>query len=204
MGSWFARPQHDLLPAAKREMHDALFKSKLIDLRAQKRQRDELIAMRMAQGRDQLHFTLGFYCLMVGANVLRVIRYRRFELLPINHVPFIAGPVIFANNVDACYGNKMERLNIEKETILRTEAHWFNKPLHLPDSMEGDYMRLMEESNARLARMGCPPERDWAVFSPYFTDDDLWRSASPLSRILHGKLRRQDSTRVLDEDQELG
>mmetsp|Transcript_11589 Transcript_11589/g.30168 ORF Transcript_11589/g.30168 Transcript_11589/m.30168 type:complete len:191 (+) Transcript_11589:247-819(+) len=150
-------------------------------------------AMKMAVGRDQLHFSLGFYSLMLVANVVRVCRYRRIELLPINYVPFCIGPVMFAYNVDASYGNKMERLNIEKETILRTENHWFNKPIALPVSMEADYRKLMAETNDRLMQMGCPPERDWAVFSPYFSDDDLWRSASPLSRMLHEQLRRHDS-----------
>lgn len=72
-------------------------------------------------------------------------------------------------------------------------ADWFNKPIALPVSMESDYRKLMAETNDRLLDMGCPPERDWAVFSPYFSDEDLWRSASPLSRILHEQLRRHDS-----------
>lgn len=130
---------------------------------------------------------------MVTANVFRVVRYRRFELLPINHIPFIAGPIIFSYNVDACYGNKMERLNIEKETIMRTESHWFNRPMVLPVSMERDYRQLMKETNERLALMGCPPEPEWATFSDHLSEEDLWRSASPLSRVLHGKLRRQDT-----------
>lgn len=159
---------------------------------AHKRQRDELIAMRMAVGRDQLHFSLAFYASMVGANVYRVARSRRFELLPVNYLPFIAGPIIFLYNVDSCYGNKMERLNVEKETILRTESHWFNRPITLPASMEHDYRALMAETNARLARIGCPPEEEWAVFAEHFSDEDLWRSASPLSRALHGKLRRRE------------
>mmetsp|Transcript_4751 Transcript_4751/g.13172 ORF Transcript_4751/g.13172 Transcript_4751/m.13172 type:complete len:144 (-) Transcript_4751:796-1227(-) len=130
---------------------------------------------------------------MLTANIIRVCRNRRVELLPINFVPFVAGPVIFAYNVDACYGNKMERLNIEKETILRTENHWFNQPIALPASMEHDYRKLMCETNERLASMGLPPERDWAVFNDHFDDDDLWRSASPLSRMLHQQLRRHDT-----------
>jgi hypothetical protein len=87
MGSWFSSRAHDVHLVAKQEITDAMIKSKLIDLRAHKRQRDELIAMKMAVGRDQLHFSLGFYSLMVSANVFRVLRYRRFELLPISFIP---------------------------------------------------------------------------------------------------------------------
>jgi hypothetical protein len=105
-------------------------------------------------------------------------------------------------NVDACYGNKMERLNIEKETILRTERHWFNMPIALPASMEHDYRSLMRETNERNALLGVSPEADWAVFSDHFSDEDLWRSASPLSRILHEQLRRHESV-VPPSDSEL-
>ncbi|KAG8468916.1 hypothetical protein KFE25_007434 [Diacronema lutheri] len=193
MGNWFSSRARDVRDVAKQEITDALIKSKLIDIKAHKKQRDEVIAMRMAVGRDQLHFSLGFYATMCVANVFRVVRYRRFELLPINHIPFIAGPIIFLYNVDACYGNKMERLNIEKETICRTEQHWFNRPIVLPISMEHDYRSLMRETNERLALLGCPPEPDWAVFSDHISDEDLWRSASPLSRVLHQQLRRRES-----------
>jgi len=102
--------------------------------------------------------------------------------------------------VDGCYGNKMERLNIEKETILRTEKHWFNSPIVLPVSMEQDYRALMKETNARLSLLGCLPEPEWAVFSDHSDDEQLWRSASPLSRILHEQLRRPDFAPPVDLD----
>lgn len=193
MGQWLSSRGRDVHLVAKQEITDALVKSKLIDLRAHKKNRDEMIAMKMAVGRDQLHFSLGFYASMCAANIFRVIRSRRIELLPINFIPFIAGPIIFLYNVDASYGNKMERLNVEKETILRTENHWFNRPITLPLSMEHDYRSLMREANARLALLGCDPEPEWAVFADHVTDEELWRSASPLSRILHDQLSRHNS-----------
>lgn len=61
MGNYFSSRARDVHMLAKQEITDALIKSKLIDVRAHKKQRDELIAMRMAVGRDQLHFSLGFY-----------------------------------------------------------------------------------------------------------------------------------------------
>lgn len=107
MGQWLSSRGRDVHLVAKQEITDALVKSKLIDLRAHKKNRDELLAIKMAVGRDQLHFSLGFYASMVAANVFRVIRYRRVELLPINYIPFAAGPFIFLYNVDASYGNKV-------------------------------------------------------------------------------------------------
>ena len=193
MGQWLSSRGRDVHLVAKQEITDALVKSKLIDLRAHKKNRDELLAIKMAVGRDQLHFSLGFYATMVAANVLRAVRSRRVELLPINYIPFIAGPFMFLYNVDASYGSKMERVNIEKETILRTENHWFNRPITLPLSMEHDYRSLMRETNERLASLGCDPEPEWAVFADHVSDDELWRSASPLSRILHDQLSRHSS-----------
>lgn len=98
-----------------------------------------------------------------------------FTTLPIANVPFIAGPVIFTYNLDAgmlfdscphhrwhdplhtqpiAYGTKIERLNLEAQTILRTEKHWFNQPLALPPSLKADYNAMRNESNAKLVAMG--------------------------------------------------
>ena len=94
---------------------------------------------------------------------VQVYRTRAWKPLPIANVPFVAGPVMFLYNLDMvsqptlvpsplpppsprnqvppqkrrypqAYGDKMERLNVETQTILRTEAHWFNGPIALPSS----------------------------------------------------------------------
>ena len=44
---------------------------KLLDIKTKKAERDGQIAMRMATIRDQMHFMIGFYGLMVGVNVYR-------------------------------------------------------------------------------------------------------------------------------------
>ena len=67
---------------------------------------------------------------------------------------------------------------------------------HIPHSpldadtfrLKQDYDAMMADSNAKLAASGAPPEADWATFKKKLSDDELWRSSSPLSRILHSTL----------------
>ncbi|EOD40722.1 hypothetical protein EMIHUDRAFT_222477 [Emiliania huxleyi CCMP1516] len=170
------------------EAEGAIKRSKLADLRVRKAERDGAIAMRMAVLRDQLHFSLAFYVSLVVATGLRCIHRRRLEGLPLSSLPLFAGPFIFAYNVDAAYGNKVERLNMEAQTILRTEAHWFNQPMILPTFLEPEYRKMREENNRRLHSAGMPPESDWATFRSAISDDEVWQFAAPLSKLMHESL----------------
>ena len=147
-------------------------------------QRDFQVSMTMAKLRDQMHFMLGFYGLLVGATAVRAYRYKKFEPVPLSSIPFIAGPVFFAYNLDASYGNKLERLNQEAAMIRGAEQHWFNDPINLPRSLEADYRSMLAESNSKLLKINAKPEPDWATFNET-TIESLVDGSTPLSRTLH-------------------
>lgn len=206
--------------------------------RAGARRGERPAASQIALSRDRLHFSLAFYICAVLANGLWVCYACRLGALPLSLLGLVGGAVLLAYNVDAAYGTKAERLNVETQTILRTErrararaqpraaraarAHpaavrarprhacalccaplcgvrgvrvggssdWFNEPMTLPPSVEPDYRHLMAEVNKRRGALGFGPEADWAVFSAAL-GEEVWRDASPLSRIMHSRLKQR-------------
>merc|ERR1712187_159018 len=144
-----------------------------------------------------VHWLIAFYGTMIAVNALRVKKFGMvdkrmaigfFEPLPLAYFPYVATPFLFAYQADFAYGTKAERLNIETQAILRSEDHWFNKPVTLPKYMEPYYREMMESNNARLALIGEAAEKDWAKFEHSLTSEELLKRSSPISRILSGVL----------------
>lgn len=180
----FSKSASDAKAQAKKGVSSAVTRSKLADLKVAKAQRDFQISMQMAKGRDQLHYMIGFYALLLGVNAARCYRLKRFEPLPISELPFVAGPIFFAFNIDASYGNKLNRVNREAAMIRGVETHWFNEPMNLPKSLEQEYRAMMKEQNARIRSVGAKEEADWATFDDT-PIEELLDGSTPLSRTLH-------------------
>ena len=66
MGGSFSKSASDARAEAKKGVSSAVTRSKLADLKVAKAQRDFQLSMQMAKGRDQLHYMIGFYTLLLG------------------------------------------------------------------------------------------------------------------------------------------
>merc|ERR1719210_3286881 len=163
-----------------------MIKSKLVDMKAKKVERDMQLALRIAILRDRVHWLIGFYGVMILANQLRVRRIKlrdptaSWSPLPLANFPYIATPFAFAYQADFAYGGKAERLHIEVQNILRNEKHWFNEPMVLPRNLQPHYRELMEECNAESSALGGKPEKDWATFADELSDKDALELSAPL------------------------
>lgn len=197
MGSKLSKKAQNAEAHLKQEAKNALLMSKLADIKQKKIERDTQIAMKIAVLRDRVHCLIGFYITMIAANAIRTRRFGvmdkklaigSFEPMPLAYFPYIATPFAFAYQADFAYGTKAERLNIEVQNILYNESHWFNKPIVLPKHMEAVYSTMMHDTNVKLAEIGEPPEKNWAIFTSEYSTEQLLTRAAPLSRLLHSSL----------------
>lgn len=159
-----------------------------MELKSTKLQRDIQIASKIASTRDFVHFMGAFY-VTLGIGQLVQMRFLRRGPLTISQFPFFAVPFGLSYNLDLAYGNKVERLNREVGEILQNESHWFNEPLRLPPYLEDSYRELQAELNDKLAKVGRPPERDWAVFDQGMTDEEVLDHSYPVTKFLQNNDR---------------
>mmetsp|Transcript_5329 Transcript_5329/g.6817 ORF Transcript_5329/g.6817 Transcript_5329/m.6817 type:complete len:216 (-) Transcript_5329:46-693(-) len=168
-------------------VREAMFQSKLADLKQMKTQRDTQISMRMAMLRDRVHWLVAFYTVILGVNFARRRVLGRFEAMPLAYYPYIMTPFAFMYQADYAYGSKSERINFEALQIVKNEKHWFNEPLVLPKYLEGPYNRSREAQNRQLAELGALPEKDWAVFNQKYSNQQISQLSFPITRVLFGK-----------------
>lgn len=165
---------------AKQELSNAVIKSKLIDIRAAKRQRDSELAFRIATVRERCHWLAAFYVTLLAFNAAKVrIAKEKWSPLPLAWLPFIATPYVFLYQLDFSYGNKLERLNIESQHILRNEHHFFKMPMRLPRSFEAVYREMLDEQK-RAEGKDIP---DWAVFDDSVTNEEIMRGTLPVTQL---------------------
>eukprot|EP00928_Gymnodinium_smaydae_P066781 TRINITY_DN49742_c0_g1_i1.p1 TRINITY_DN49742_c0_g1~~TRINITY_DN49742_c0_g1_i1.p1 ORF type:complete len:212 (+),score=35.85 TRINITY_DN49742_c0_g1_i1:89-637(+) len=167
-----------------------VLQSKLADLKQKKKERDLMIASRIATIRDRVHWLSAFYVVMIGANLFRGRKLRAaglpWEPLPISYLPFVATPFAFAYQADFAYGNKAERINAEVQNIIKNEKHWFNDPLLIPAYLKPVYDDMQRETNEKLKAMGVSAEPEWATFDDQMTSEETLHHSFPVTRLLYG------------------
>lgn len=198
--SWVSSVKDD----ASKTVSNAVIRSKLIDIKAQKTKRDQELAFKVATVRERIHWLAAFYVTLISFNFLRLRFFARgqmknsskahhstttkskisFEPLPLAWLPFIGTPFVFLYQVDFSYGTKLERLNLEAQHILKNEKHWFNEPIRLPRSFEAEYRRMMSEAKQKFPEDDKVLE-DWAVFSDSITKEEIFVQTFPATRLLN-------------------
>eukprot|EP01129_Flabellula_baltica_P012967 TRINITY_DN5949_c0_g1_i1.p1 TRINITY_DN5949_c0_g1~~TRINITY_DN5949_c0_g1_i1.p1 ORF type:complete len:162 (-),score=19.91 TRINITY_DN5949_c0_g1_i1:14-439(-) len=140
-----------------------MIKTRLLDIRQKKQERDFQIAWRMATTRERVYWLAGFYTTMGVVSMAKMIYQRRIEPLPLSFLPYVLVPFVFFYQLDFAYGTKSERLKVMTDKILNEEPHhWFNQPIELPDLLKPYYTDLMHDQNQELEKLGKPLQKDWA------------------------------------------
>ena len=106
---------------------------------------------------------VAFYATMSGVTLARMAVLRQFSPLPLNVVPIVLVPYLVGYQADFAYGTKANRINEMAKGIREEEHFWFNQPIELPPLLKEPYRNLMKETNRKLAEIGQPPEKDWAM-----------------------------------------
>ena len=106
---------------------------------------------------------VAFYGTMGTVSLARMMFLRQFSPLPLATVPYVLVPFLVAYQADFAYGTKADRINEMAKRIREEEDFWFNKPIELPPLLKEPYQKMMQETNEKLAAMGEPPEKDWAM-----------------------------------------
>merc|ERR1711865_1113421 len=113
--------------------------------------------------------------------------------MSISQLPMLISPFTLGFNIDLAYGiglpggDKMQRIQKEADTIMRTEDHWFNEPIRLPPAFKDVYQRMQRESNAKLEASGQPFEKDWVRFDGSPSENEVLNHAYPITKFLHRK-----------------
>lgn len=180
MGNTLAAVKNDTEAAVS----GALIRSKLIDLKSQKSKRDQELAFKIATVRERIQWLAGFYVSLFAFNFARMRlsgEAAQFSPLPLAWLPYVGTPFLFCYQIDFAYGTKLERINIEAQHILKSEKHWFNKPIRLPKSFECEYRKLVQEAAKKAPD---EPMEEWAEFCDQLTKEEVFMQTFPATRLL--------------------
>eukprot|EP01095_Lingulamoeba_sp_RSL-Kostka_P007483 TRINITY_DN2395_c0_g2_i1.p1 TRINITY_DN2395_c0_g2~~TRINITY_DN2395_c0_g2_i1.p1 ORF type:complete len:172 (-),score=38.08 TRINITY_DN2395_c0_g2_i1:159-674(-) len=155
----------DKINNVKNTFKEIKITDKLLQIKQKKKERDIALSTRIASLRDRIYWMSGFYVTMGTISIVRAIAIRKLSPLPLNIVPFVLVPFMIGYQIDAAWGNKMNRIYKESRTIREDEeGWWFNEPLVLPITLKKYYDKYMKENNESLISLGEKPDKDWAVF----------------------------------------
>lgn len=84
----------------EKRQRNAALEVQIMQIRQQKKERDNLIASRIATTRERVWWLASFYGALGTVSFTRMIILRRIAPIPIDLLPFVAVPFIFAYQFD--------------------------------------------------------------------------------------------------------
>lgn len=115
-------------------------------IQMQNQMRERAMSLQIARAREMLSWVGSFYTLFSVGVLLTYKRTRNRVIL----VPLVPFTFIIAYQADLAYGNKLHRIKLEAENIMRFEGNLLKIPCDLPTVSSIDVRRQQQQEALRM------------------------------------------------------